>query len=410
MLLHLTATVPVLIWLYLLFARGGFWRVRQQLDSAPFAPTPGAASKDSLSAAHPAPSGEQVVVVIPARDEAATIGRAVDSLWHQDYPGSLLLIVVDDGSTDGTEQAARAAAAAAAAASAAGADKRECAPRRLELVRATSLPPGWTGKLWALSQGVQIAEALDPDFLLFTDADIQHGRGHIAGLVARAQAEQRDLVSAMVMLSVGSWAERWLIPAFVFFFFKLYPPRWIASPRWQTAGAAGGCMLIRLQALQRIGGVAAVRSQLIDDCSLAQAIKRTGGRIWLGLTRQAWSLRPYGSLAHIGRMISRSAFNQLRHSYLLLAGTLLGLCCTYLLPPLLLFAHDPWAIGLGAAAWALMTLTYLPMVRFYGLSPLWSLTLPAIAAFYSAATVHSALQYRRGRGGSWKGRVQDVRG
>jgi hopene-associated glycosyltransferase HpnB len=397
-ILSLTAAVPLLIWLYLLLARGGFWRVRGQLDTTALIPAGSAPHPSPAPAVPNGPPAPRVVVLIPARDEAETIGTTVQSLLRQHYAGSIHIIVIDDESSDGTAQVARAAAAAV-----------QGATRRLEVMRATSPPPGWTGKLWALSQGVQAALAIDPDYLLFTDADIAHGPGHLDCLVRRAATEQRDLVSAMVLLSVDSFAERCLIPAFVFFFFKLYPPRWIASSTARTAGAAGGCMLIRPQALERIGGVAAVRSQLIDDCSLAGAIKGTGARIWLGLTRQARSLRRYGSFAQIGSMISRSAFNQLHHSYLLLAATLLGLACTYLWAPLLLLSGHAVPAALGAAAWALMSLAYLPIVRFYGLPALWCVTLPAIALFYAGATLHSAFQYRMGRGGVWKGRVQDVR-
>jgi hopene-associated glycosyltransferase HpnB len=213
----------------------------------------------------------------------------------------------------------------------------------------------------------------------------------------------------MVQLQAATTVEKWLIPAFVFFFLKLYPPGWIASPRRRTAGAAGGCMLVRPQALERIGGLRSLRSQIIDDCALARAIKHSGGSIWLGLTRSARSTRPYGSFAEIGRMISRTAFNQLQHSWLLLAATLAGLLVTYLLPPLLLLSGHRLSMALGAAAWLLMCIAYTPMLRFYRLSPTWSLGLPAVALFYAAATVHSAVQYARGRGGQWKGRAQDVR-
>jgi hopene-associated glycosyltransferase HpnB len=260
-----------------------------------------------------------------------------------------------------------------------------------------------------MSQGVAAAAARHPDFLLLTDADIEHEPDNVASLVGSAEAHRLDLTSSMVRLSTISFAEKCLIPAFVFFFFKLYPPSWIGSPRMRTAGAAGGCMLIRPAALARIGGIGAIRGCLIDDCALAAAVKASGGSISLGLTRSARSLRVYGSFAEIGRMISRTAFHQLRHSYLLLAATLIGLAVTYLMPPLLLLSGDPLLMALGAASWALMTLAYMPMVRFYGLSALWALTLPAIAAFYAGATLWSAVQYSLGRGGQWKGRVQDAR-
>jgi len=382
------AALPVLIWIYLLCARGGFWRVSRLLN--PYQHTP-----DSPPARNTGQS-RRVVAVIPARNEAASIDDTVMSLLRQDFDGSLHLIIVDDASTDDT------VARAVAAAEGLGASAR------LSVLRGAPLFRGWTGKLWALRQGVQAAALLEPDFLLLTDADIHHERTSVAGLVANAEAEQRDLVSYMVKLSADSFAERCLIPAFVFFFFMLYPPRWAASQRSSVAAAAGGCILLRPAALLRIGGLASIRSQIIDDCALAGAVKRSGGKLWLGPTQSAWSLRRYGSFAEIGGMISRTAFNQLRHSWLLLFATLLGLAVTYLLPLLLLFSHDPRCVALGALAWLLMSLCYLPMVRFYALSPAWCICLPAVAAFYAGATLHSALRYAAGRGGSWKGRVQDV--
>lgn len=376
------ASLPVLIWLYLALARGGFWRVRR------------------LLATDAAPLGESacVVAIIPARNEAPVVGLAVQSLLAQQFAGELHLVVVDDASTDGTAVVVRAAAAQAGAL------------ERVTIVRGPGPDPGWSGKVCAMARGVAAAGALRCDYFLFTDADIYHEPDHVARLVANARRLHADLLSSMVQLSVGNAAERWLIPAFVFFFLKLYPPAWIARDGAATAGAAGGCMLVRPQALAHSGGLAAIRAQIIDDCSLAQSIKRSGGRVCLGLTRKARGLRPYGSAREIGRMISRTAFNQLRHSWLLLAATLLGLSVTYLLPPLLLLSGSRAGLGAGLAAWVLMSLCYAPMVRLYRLNPLWTLTLPAAAAFYAAATVYSAWQYQQGRGGQWKGRAQDSHG
>lgn len=378
--MRLLAAVPLLIWLYLLLARGGFWRVARH-----FPPLP---PKRDLA--------RQVVAIIPARNEAAVIGDAVQSLLQQDFGGSIHVIVVDDGSTDGTEAAALAAARGIGASD------------RLTVITGAPLAPGWSGKVWAMSQGVVAAVALSADYLLFTDADIHHDAGDVAALVTHAEVQQCDLVSCMVRLKTSTLADQCLIPAFVFFFLKLYPPAWIASAHCRTAGAAGGNMLIHPQALARIGGLQAIRSQIIDDCALARAVKAGGGSIWLGLTRTARSTRPYGSFAEIGRMIARTAFNQLRHSWLLLAATLLGLSVTYLLPPLLLLSGDPVSIALGASAWLLMGVAYAPVLRLYGRSALWSLVLPAIALFYAGATLYSAVQYRLGRGGRWKDRVQDL--
>jgi hopene-associated glycosyltransferase HpnB len=383
--LTLLATLPVFIWVYLLCARGGFWRVPREndIEAGALRADPGA--------------GRRVVAVIPARDEAPVIGDAVRSLLRQDFAGSLHVIVVDDGSSDGTARAATVAAAGLGQAT------------NLTVVAASALPAGWSGKVWAMSRGAALAATLEPDYLLFTDADIRHEPDNVATLVARAELERRDLVSYMVTLSTATRAERCLIPAFVFFFFKLYPPRWIAAVQSRVAGAAGGCMLVRPTALARAGGLAAIRAEIIDDCALARAMKRSGATLWLGVTRTASSSRRYGSFAEIGQMISRTAFNQLGHSWLLLCATLLGLFLTYLLPPLLLLSGQPLASGLGLAAWLLMSVAYAPTIRFYRVSPLWCAALPAIAGFYAVATLHSALRYARGSGGEWKGRMQDRR-
>lgn len=381
MILHVLAALPLLTWVYLLVARNAFWRVGVSL---------------SLLCAPPAARAARVVAVIPARDEAPVIGDTVRSLLGQELNGTLHIIVVDDGSADGTADAARQAASQLNAAD------------RLTVLPGLPLPSQWTGKLWAMNQGVAAALAQQPDFLLLTDADIHHEPGNLAALLATAERHRCDLVSSMVELSVETPAEKALIPAFVFFFFLLYPPRAVASPRSRVAAAAGGCMLVRPEALTRIGGLERIRAQLIDDCALAGAIKGAGGAIRLGLTRTARSTRQYGSFEEVGRMISRSAFYQLRHSWGLLLLTTLGLGLTYLLPPLLLLSSDPLAMTLGAAAWLLMAVSYAPIVHFYRRSPLWSLCLPAIALFYALATVHSALQYLLRRGGHWKGRVQDA--
>jgi len=258
-----------------------------------------------------------------------------------------------------------------------------------------------------MQQGIDRALETAPRFLLLTDADIVHAPGNIKSLVALAESGRYDLTSFMVRLHCVTPAERLLVPAFVFFFFMLYPPAWVRSPRRKNAGAAGGCVLIRPESLERAGGIAAIRQEIIDDCALAHAVKSTGGSVWLGLTESASSVRPYETYAEVGRMISRTAFNQLRHSSILLLLSLAGLTIAYLLPPLLLFSRHSFSIALGATAWLLMTLAFLPMVRFYGLNPLRALLLPLIAVFYMGATFHSALRYWSGKGGVWKGRVQD---
>lgn len=371
------ASLSLLIWLYLVFAHGSFWFVR--------------------SAAHANLRSERrVVAVIPARNEADVIAESLTSLFNQYFLAPIHIVLVDDNSTDGTAEAAREAARQA------GRDKD------LTILNGASLPAGWTGKLWAIAQGTQEALKHDPDFLLFADADIHHDGRNAAVLIAKAEADQLDLASFMVRLSAQTFAEKALIPAFVYYFLQLYPPKWIANPSHKTAGAAGGCILIRPEALARIGGHAAIRSNIIDDCALARAVKSSGGKIWLGLTPSTYSIRPYNGFGEIGRMISRSAFNQLQHSVLLLIGTLVGLALTYLIPIAALFSGQTIAVVIGATAWLLMSLSYEPMIRFYRLSMLWSFALPPIAVFYAGATFHSALQYWRGKGGVWKGRAQDV--
>lgn len=376
MLAAAIAAVPVCIWLYLLFGRGGFWRVADKFPPALRTPIP----------------DKRVVAVIPARNEAPVIAATLASLLVQ----KLSIVLVDDHSTDGTAETARQEAA------------RSGCSDRLFIVSGRPLPSGWTGKLWAMHQGLEHAAALEPDYVLLTDADIVHGRISVAELIGIAETGGYDLVSYMVKLACDSFAERALIPAFVFFFFMLYPPSWIASQRSKTAGAAGGCMLLRPQALMKAGGLEAIRNSMIDDCALAWIIKRSGGRIWLGLTRSTVSNRSYGDFREIGRMISRTAFHQLNHSWLLLVGTLAGLVVTYLLPIALLFSRSALAALGGALAWLTMSVAYLPMVRFYGRSWLWACALPFIACFYLGATVHSAIQYWRSQGGEWKGRAQDV--
>ena len=360
------------IWVYLLLGRGFFWNTRL----APTAPEP----------AH----FPRVVAVIPARNEAEGVGRAVASLLDQDYAGDFSIVLVDDHSHDGTAEVAREAARG-----------RE---DRLTIVAARSLPGGWTGKLWALSEGVRQI-ALRPDLYLFTDADIAHHRSNLRELVARLEAEQRDMVSLMVKLHCESFAEKFLIPPFVFFFALLYPFSWSNNPRKATAAAAGGCVLLRRDAYERIGGYAAIKGELIDDCALATVVKKSGGSIWLGLTQGTESLRLYPEIADIWNMVARTAYTQLDYSPLLLAGTVLGLVITYLAPVLLLFAGGKAAL-LGLAAWLIMTAVYVPMLRFYGRSLLWAPLLPAAASVYLGATIASAWRHWRGRGGQWKGRVQ----
>ena len=371
--------LAVAIWTYLLLARGGFWRHRPVLDTRPPARWPA------------------VIAVIPARNEAEGIDRCVRSLLHQHYPGRFELVVVDDRSSDGTGALARQAAAAIGAAD------------RLRVVDGSGLAPGWSGKLWAVAQGLEAAAAWMPgaDYVLLSDADIVHDANNLADLVQHAEARDLDLTSLMVALHCQTWAERWLIPAFVFFFAMLYPFAWVNRADRRTAAAAGGCMLVRRRALDRIGGIASIRGALIDDCALAARIK-PGGRVWLGFADQTRSLRVYPKVGDIWAMVARTAYVQLDHSPLLLGLTVIGMAVTYLAPPLLVlgFLHaDGVSAILGALAWAAMTLAYVPSLHRYGRSLAWAPLLPLVALFYMAATLGSAWQHYRGRGGAWKGRV-----
>ncbi len=384
----LIASMVLAIWLYLVTARGGFWRAAERDEAMPAKGI--AAMSAGVDSARPT-----IAAIIPARDEAAGVGETVASLLRQDYAGDLRLIVVDDGSRDETAEVARAAAAKLGQAG------------RLTVLSGRALPAGWTGKLWAQQQGVALADELPrrPLYLLFTDADIVYRPDAVERLVARAQADGLVLASLMVKLHCTSFAERLFIPAFVFFFQMLYPFAWANNPRRTTAAAAGGCMLVRRDALADAGGLAAIRDALIDDCALAKLLKARGP-IWIGLTERAHSIRPYPRVADIRGMVARTAYAQLHYSPLLLAGTILGLALTYLAPVALTFGSAGYAEFVGIFTWLLMALAFRPTLRFYGLSMFLGLALPAIAATYMAFTVDSAYQHARGRGGMWKGRAQ----
>jgi hopene-associated glycosyltransferase HpnB len=379
-MLILGGVLSLSIWLYLFFAQGRFWRLGTLVEST--------SQIGEVEA--------RVAAIIPARDEADVVGRCVESLLNQAKVPALRLFLVDDGSSDGTAEAAHKAAQSAGGL------------ERLLIIQARPLAPGWSGKLWAVQQGLEEARKLNPDFFLLTDADIVHAPDSVATLVKVATDGAFDLASFMVKLHCETLAERALIPAFVFFFLKLYPPAWISDRRRRTAGAAGGSILIRPEALARAGGIEAIRREVIDDCALARKVKQTGGSVWLGLAAKTKSIRPYATFSAIGRMISRGAFNQLQHSPLLLLLALVGLSVTYLLPPALLIISRHWMPAvMGGTAWLLMSVCFLPTVRLYRLNLLWAAALPAIALFYMGATIHSAVKFWTGRGGQWKGRVQD---
>jgi hopene-associated glycosyltransferase HpnB len=383
MIATLIAALALLIWLYLLAGRGLFWLGRERDDRL----VPSGASDP---AAWP-----RITAIVPARNEAESSAACIGSLLAQDYPGEFRVLLVDDQSTDGTAEIARAAAAHGGATA------------RLEVLTGNSLPAGWTGKLWAMTQGCSHVEAQTerPDFILFSDADIAYAPDVLTRLVRGAEARGLGLVSMMAKLNRTSTAERWLVPAFIFFFQKLYPFAWINDPARRTAGAAGGCMLVRREVLLRAGGLARIRDALIDDCALGALIK-SEAPIWLALTERVVSLRPYPDFADLRRMVVRSAYAELGYSPLRLIGAVLGMVLTYLVPPAMaLLAAGPAAL-LGALTWALMVVAFAPTLRFYGLSPLHGLALPFIAAIYTGFTVESAWAHLRGRGGAWKGRYQ----
>jgi hopene-associated glycosyltransferase HpnB len=380
-MIEIIALFAFVLWLYLLAARGRFWLAGERDDR----PEP------EKPAAWPG-----VLAVIPARDEAAGIGQTVQSLLKQDYPG-LEVIVVDDGSSDGTANAAIDAAAAAGA------------HERVTVLKGQPLPSGWTGKVWAQKQGVAEALSKAPRYLLLTDADIVYAPGALKRIVARAESGRTALTSVMVKLRCESLAERAFIPAFVFFFQMLYPFAWVNRPEYATAAAAGGCMLVRGDVLEESGGIDGIRNALIDDCALAAQIK-TEAPIWLGLTESVHSIRTYDTFGPIRRMVTRSAYAQLHYSPLQLLGVTLSMALTFLAGPLLaLFASGIAALA-GAAVWLMMAVAFQPTLRLYQLNPLWGLALPLIALVYTVWTVESALQYARGQGGQWKGRVQAPQG
>ena len=363
----MTVLLSLVIWLYLVLLHGRFWSAGPELR--PGSPAPAAELPD-------------IDIIVPARDEAACIGPVIASLVTQDYAGNFRVILVDDNSTDGT--------AAAAGTS-----------PRLRIVRGQPKPPGWSGKLWAVRQGVAAGSA---PVLLLTDADIVHDPRHLSALVARLSAPRVELVSEMVHLNCTSFAERALVPAFVYFFQMLYPFASVNDPRSRVAGAAGGTVLVRRAALEASGGIEAIRGALIDDCTLAKAIK-TVGPIYLGHSGLANSVRPYPHFADIWHMVARTAFTQLRYSLTLLLLTLLGLTLVWLVPVWALLLGTGWWRACGAATCLLAAASYLPTLRRYRRNPLWALALPLIALFYMAATLGSAFEHWFGRGSQWKSRA-----
>lgn len=380
-------------WLVLLLFRGGFWRADRRIDPSPLL---------SVLTAYP-----RVRAIVPARDEADVLPQSLDSLFQQDYPGDFAIVLIDDRSRDGTAEVARSLS------------EKLGRSDRLTVISGQPLAAGWSGKLWAMEQGIRTLRSQPPDYLLLTDADIAHHAGNLRELVVHAERSQLDLVSLMVKLRCDNFWERFLIPGFVFFFQKLYPFPWVNDPRRPIAAAAGGCILIRWDALMRIGGLESIRQALIDDCSLAARVKSTLPKdsnlprgIWLGLSDLVRSLRPYDSLTSIWQMVARTAFTQLNYSPWLLSGTVLGMIVLYLAAPLAAISGlltGNWVLALvGGSTWGLMAIAYLPTIRLYRQSWIWTLTLPAIGSLYTLMTLDSARQHWQGKGGGWKGRVYEI--
>ena len=382
------ATLSLIIWIFLLLFWGQFWQANQRLEI----------NNIDLT------SYPSVCAIIPARNEADVLPVSLKSLLNQDYSGQFSIILIDDQSTDKTGEVAQEIA------------NQLNQSSRLKVISGKPLPIAWSGKLWAMEQGIQSAknQGLSPDYFLFTDADIEHHLTNLKELVTKAEKEDLALTSLMVLLRCDSFWEKLLIPAFVFFFQKLYPFPWVNNPHNKMAAAAGGCILIKRDRLEEIGSIPSLREALIDDCTLAQKIKglstsENPTAIWLGLTEKTKSLRPYDSLDTIWNMIARTAYTQLNYSLLLLLGTVLGMSLVYLAAPIILligiYFKSSSLITLSGLTWLLMAIAYFPTLRLYKLSPLWSLSLPIIALFYNLMTIDSALRHWRGQGGGWKGRV-----
>jgi hopene-associated glycosyltransferase HpnB len=398
----LTATVACALaavaWAYLLLGRAGYWRTDQRLPASGAGPRP-----------EPGP-WPRVMAVVPARDEAGMLPVTLPTLLAQDYPGPFGIVLVDDDSSDGTAQVAACLGHAAARPG-----------RELRIISGTRAPGGWAGKVWAMAQGLRAVG--DAEYVLFTDADIAYQPGCLAALVRAAEADNRAIVSQMALLRADTGWERLLVPAFVYFFAQLYPFRRVNRPGARGAAAAGGCMLVRRRDLAAAGGLERIRGALIDDVALGQLMKgpAAAGRCWLGLSTDITSLRPYPRLSDLWDMVARSAYTQLRYSPAAVAGTVAGLLWLYLLPPAAALSglaglaaggggSFGWLAAAGLAGWAIMTITYLPMVAMYGLSPPRALCLPLIAALYAAMTADSAWRHYRGRGGQWKGRPHGPQG
>ncbi|NEN90664.1 MAG: glycosyltransferase [Okeania sp. SIO3H1] len=388
-ILLITIIINLIIWIYLLIFRGKFWLADQRLLPI---------SETEIRKNQYWPS---ISVIIPARNEAKLLRLTLKSLLNQDYPGNFKIILVDDNSKDNTANVAKFIA------------QKNDNFTKIEVISAGNLPSGWSGKLWAINQGIRYAKQQTPapDYFLLTDADIEHSSTNIRQLIIKAEQENLALASLMVKLQCQTLAEELMIPAFVFFFQKLYPFRWVNNPQNSTAAAAGGCILIRHQVLDEIGGIEVIKNALIDDCSLAKTVKQksTNKKIWLGLTSDTKSRRSYPDLFSIWSMVARTAFTQLNYSPLLLVATVIGMKLIYLVPSLgiILGVIFSWweIVAVAFLARILIFLAYLPIIRFYQISPIYAMSLPTVALLYTLITIDSAWRHWQGRGGHWKGRT-----
>lgn len=376
-MMTVAALISALVWLYLCFLHKRFWHADQRLETE----TPKLKTWPT------------VAIVIPARDEAESIGETVRSLLDQDYAGDYRILVIDDNSTDGT------------AACANSVPQTDHEKSRLKVLSGNPLADGWVGKMWAVSQGIEAAG--ETDYLLLTDADIRHSADNLSKLVSKAEQEGLGLVSLMVKLRCQSFWERFLIPAFIYFFQKLYPFPAVNDPRSKTAAAAGGCMLVERKTLMEVGGIESIKDQLIDDCALARKIKALKP-VWLGLGEDTESIRSYDDLSPVWHMVARSAYVQLSYNPIWLLGTVLGMALLYIVPPIAIAAgallKDMQLLTIGGVAWLLMTWTYLPTLNLYKSRSLWALTLPFSGLLYTLMTIDSARRYYMGGGAEWKGR------
>jgi hopene-associated glycosyltransferase HpnB len=413
LVLAIACVVSAAAWVYLVVAHGAFWLTSQRLPpvGSP-AGSPAANAKPGAEAGLGPETWPTVAAVVPARNEAESLPETLPALLAQDYPGEFRVFVVDDNSDDGT----------GAIAAELGEKAARDGGMPLTVVKGQPRPDGWAGKVWAMAQGLAAAAGTAgaaPDYVLFTDADIAWSPRALRDLVRGAEADDRALVSQMALLRAQTRWERVIVPAFVYFFAQLYPFRRINDPKSRTAAAAGGCMLVRRSALDSVGGLEPIKRALIDDVALGTLLKKHGNRTWLGLTTDIGSARPYPDLGSLWNMIARSAYVQLRYNPLLLAGTIAGLLLLYVAPPAgviaTLVATGAGAVDAatavagiaGLAGWALMTASYVPMLRLYRLSAFRAPALPLIAVLYAAMTADSARRHSSGRAVAWRGRAAD---